>query len=427
MSTLPDLEVADLRPPPRCVPFESRATHAPWFDRVDPFWLGYGANPHYSWYSAYRYEPHWVLTPRGPQLVRRRTNDFESTSQKRFHVPGGRVERIAAVLAAWRVLTTQQICAMVSMDDSRVSRTLRAMMSAGLVERTQMTARFEISTNTPFLWRPRVTSVEWRQWLGSLDTRQHTAITMGVEGGASGHDRHDVLAAEVALRWAEITPSIQAILGERAASAEQLLGDHPDVRSRGDAVLVRDDGLRIVLEITTQPALGAVRTKMARWGRLLGERGGHHRTGIVVVFLAAAAHDHTGKQGASLTVIRRSLERAMTVEAVGDGRPVSPATVNQARRSVMVAHWQDWFPAPWYVSQRFADLAADVSLGDGRFVSVALGRPDVGVAGGIPGAPFAPPGGNWQSIRRARRHVPAVPRWLEQPVLHRISPQESAP
>lgn len=403
------------------MPFASRAVYAPWFDRADPFWLGSGANPHHSWHSAYRYEDQWVLTPRGPRKARRRTNDFEAATARQFHEPGGRVERIAAALCSWRVLTTQQICALTSIDDGGVSRTLRAMMGAGLLERTQMVARYEVSTTPPMLWRLRITSPEWRRWLDSLPARQQTAITMGLEGGGAGHDRHDVLAAEVGLRWAEITPRLQAVLGERAAAAAQLVPDHPPVKNRGDAVLVRDDGLRIVIEITTQPAQPAARQKMVRWGRILGERGGHHHTGIVVVFLAAAAHDHTAKHGASLAVIRRSLDWAMA-NLDSDGRPVSAATATAARRSVMVAHWQDWFPAPWYLSQRFADLACDLADGPGRHLTVALGRPD---GGSPPGAPFTPSRGNWQTFRHLRRALPAVPRWVEQPVRHRIDEGET--
>ena len=396
-----------LGPAPGSIPFESRATHAPWFERIDPFWLGFGANPGYAWYAASAVEWDLVWHPDGPKWKPKWVESFEPIdSARRWTAPGGLVERVAALLLSWRVLTSQQIGALGSIVQSKVSSTLLAMMDAGLVERARMVAGSSRMVSTPYLWRLRVESKEFDRWFKTLSETQRKRLTLEVQGGAGGHDRHDVLVAEIALRACEVMPELQAIFGERSTPAKLLLDDHPQVRTRGDALIVRNDGLQIVLEFTAQPHIKEVARKMAQWGVLLGERGGPNATGIIVIF---ASGQYTGD---GLTQLKRNLDRALTADALGGSNPAPPEVVHAARRSVLVADWLDWFPSDWCISERFVDLEAYYAAGEGEFFAtkVAVNEPPSGV-------PFRPTRTfDWQWARRVRANSPAIPKWIEGPI-----------
>jgi len=389
---------------PAHVPYASRAEQMPWFDRLDPFLVAGAWRPALSWHPAMRPEYDWLWHPRGPRRVRRLVPAVREPDGRAFYVPGGRVERIAAALAAWGVLTSQQIGAFTSLDKPRVSRTLRTMHAAGLVERTRVTLGLHYGVRVPYLWRLRETGEQFATWLGRLDEHARWRITFGQPASPSAHERHDVLAAELALRWAEVTERCQGVLGERMAGAMQVLPTHPAVRSRGDAVLVRDDGLRVVVELTAQPKHKAVGAKMRAWARMLAGAGGVLRSGVVVVFVAASYERYR----AGTAVLERQLAGALG--SIGD-----PAERRLARTSLFVADWRDWFPAPWVISPRFVALEARWHTGS-QVAVLELGRSDGG-EGCLP--PLSP---RWEHLRAVRRELPAVPRWVEGPLRQVIDP-----
>jgi hypothetical protein len=332
--------------------------------------------------------------------------DTKPIKGRKWTVQGGNIERIVALLLSWRVLTSQQISAMASIDRPNASRTLKDMMWAGLLERSKMIAQYSASASMPFLWRLRLESAEYQKWFRSLTKEQQWALTLGVEGGSGGHDRHDILMAETVLRAAEVMPKLQAVFGERAAMAKVLFADHPSGRTRGDAMLVRDDGLRIVLEFTTQPTIAEVRQKMAQWARLLGERNSPSGTGVVVVFVSGQY------SGGGRELLQKSYIRAIIPEIVGADNPATPSVMASARLSIFLADWHEWFPAPWCISKGFAELEAYYSPAPGRFAPVKLMSPSKNA-----GVPFTPTlSANWQQPRQDRRLFPAIPRWIEGPV-----------
>jgi hypothetical protein len=327
--------------------------------------------------------------------------------------PGGQVERAIAILTTWRVLTTHQFAAFAGMSRKKVSPLLKSMLEAGLLERGVMKARFEIGRAIPYLWRLR-RGEELSAWMKALSPQRAWGITLGGDMGAGGHDRHDILAAEIALRAAEVIPGLQGILGERAAGAKELFTDHPDTRIRGDVVIVREDGLRIVLEITTQPKIREVSKKMARWARMLGERGGPNATGVVVVFVAAN-HERTA---GTLQSLKNNHDLALVAHAMGAAGPAPPEHVRMARAGVFLAHWQDWFPAQSFISEDFADLLVSYASAAGKWSQVRLAQSGPG------GVPFVPPddGRDWKVLLRARESFHAVPRWIDGPIRSEITP-----
>lgn len=420
---------AALSAPEGCLPFESPCRYGPWFERSDPLWMGFGVNPRYRWHTNFEWDYRRILTPRGPAWAKRRVPKFTDLGPKAL-VPAkgegvrGRVERIAAVLAHWSVLTTQQIGAIADIDKAGTSRTLRSMMEAGVVERSIMASDWETAGRTNYLWRLRVGSPEYRDFINRLDDGQKHAVLWNVEGTSGGHDRHDVVAGELGIRAAEVVPGLQAVLGERLASATLLLPDRPQVRQRGDLVLVRDDGLQIVFEITTQPGIPQVREKMAAWGKLLGERGGPNATGIVVVFVAATSEETASSKGGSLKVIQGAHDRALVPEAMGGVDVVDPNVVAAARASVFVAHWKDWFPQQWFIHRSFADVRVHYALQPGSWSAVNLNDQSER------GLQFRPHDSqrNWQQVRalRSRNYMPFVPPWTSSSVCRRAEYREAA-
>ena len=398
-----DKAARELSAPPGLVPFTSRSPHSPWFDRIDPFHLGFGANPSYGWQPHQRIEWRAVWHPYGPKLLPRWVPEVVTPEGKKWTSPGGRIERVAALLLSWRILTSQQIAAFGSMDQSGTSRTLDQMMKAGLVERSKMVALYSASGAIPYLWRLRAESKEFASWFRSLPGERRASLTLGVEGGSGGHERHDVLVAEIALRAAEVIPRLQTVFGERATAAKVLLKQAPKVRSRGDALIVRNDGLQIILEVTTQPMIKEVRRKIAQWARLLGERGGPNETGLVVVFVSA---EYGGKGGVEL--LQRAFDLAMSPEVIGGDNPSPPEVMLAARASLFVAHWQDWFPAAWCISERFAGLEAYYSRATKDFRPVNVARAGTGGVDFRPSTNLAV-----VDYREERGERPAVPRWIE--------------
>lgn len=390
---------ATLVPPPGCIPFSSRAPRAPWYDRADPFALGFGATIQHTWHSYSTTAWKRALGPRGPLWRAVRIDDFTPLSAGLVRQRAGKVERVVAALTSWQVLTSQQLACFACVPVKKLDPVISAMFGAGLLERGRMVASFE-GIPVPAMYRLRK-GKELDRYFKTIGEDRTKAIMFGQEQGAGGHERHDLLAAEIALRAAETMGGIQGVLGERSAGARDLLFDAPQTSVRGDLVIVRGDGLRVVIEVTTQPRIPDVARKMARWGRLLGERGGIDHTGVVVVFLAAS---HDGKHG-RLDGLMRNFEKAMTPHGLSTGDQPAPASyVHAARSSVFVATSEEWFPERWFISERFCELRTHFSVQGTGWGEVALMEEEED------GVVFSPTERiDWHYLEKVRRRVLAVP------------------
>lgn len=400
---------AKLIEPEGCLPFESRAPQLAWYRRGDVLWMGFGANPQYSWHSSFQFSWTRVLSPFGPKWTRERIEAFTPPTTRLVDQVGGRLERVIAALTTWRVMTTHQLIALDGTSPNNMHATLRAAYDAGLVERGILSARVELARSMPYLWRLRQ-GPELAAYMKAIGDQRALYITLGQELGAGGHDRHDIISTEIALRAAEVVPGLQGALGEQGAAAKVLLENAASERTRGDVVLYRHDGLRIVLEITTQPKIREVQRKMSKWGRLLGERGGPDGTGVLVIFVAA---NHERTQG-TIAALQRNHDRALTPEGLAyAGNPAPPDVVRYARAGILVAHWKEWFPAQWFISEDFAGLRAHYATAPGRWGgTVAPARSE-----GPDAVEFAPSvRADWAWMRKVRRSLLAVPQWSGGPV-----------
>lgn len=267
--------------------------------------------------------------------------------------------RVLATLNAYRTLTTQQLAYLTGIDKalSREGNLMRDLFTLGLVDIgayqtplhvPQARARVELyrpSRSSAFedLILPKMTYPEWATTTGA-----HPWMA------SSRYDRHNVLVAEIIARAAEFLP-IGAVVGERFADVANLaytsIGDEPPrgLQRAADAVLLREDGARIAIELTASTGKNLT-DKVAKWVQLFGNRRWDD-TGLHVVFVVAgnpeAAENHHSA-ASDLSRVRRDISRAL--------REWRAPAHDPAKFRISVVQWQDWFPGPDLIDSSFLTL-----------------------------------------------------------------------
>lgn len=275
--------------------------------------------------------------------------------------PAKRGSRLSALSAidSWRTITGEQICAITG------SREFAALQPKNLVGRFFHAGLIDIGafprpfTSSPArLFRPSPTNT-FEQALAPHLTGPEAIAIHGGYGWSAGHqyNRHNVLAAELGLRVSEFTG--MTVLGEKYASVDLLagagLGAAP-VRAdgkTGDAVIIREDGLRIVVEITASYS-NDLESKIERWARVLDEHP-METSGLVVVFVVAAHPDVYRRGNSPVSVMGATRRRmAKVLRRYPSYSPDAPAN-----RMGIVA-WNHWFPAAHAFTPQFLDGTCEV-------------------------------------------------------------------
>jgi hypothetical protein len=175
----------------------------------------------------------------------------------------------------------------------------------------------------------------------------------------TSYDRHNVLATELALRWAEYA-DIGTVLGERFSTHDLLAGtglgrDEIPSEASADFTVVRPDGMRIAVELTAHATRG-LSGKIRRWVRLLHERP-FETSGLCVVFVAAPhpqlLADSKGRR--ARTAIYKQINAARKEFPGRQGDRVA--------ERIGVASWREWFPAPGHVTEAFLAMQVDRPTG----------------------------------------------------------------
>lgn len=264
-----------------------------------------------------------------------------------------------AVLAAvnlWRTATHQQLAAIVGSPGvaSRRPASVHRLWSAGLVD-VGVPASITTTSQLPMLVRPAARGgfdrlaelVSFDDWVG---------LTAGQPWRrGSQHDRHNVLVTELALRAGELT-SVAAVVGEQLAAVGRMAVPGLTVpvaaaNLAGDALLVRGDGLRIVVELTV--STGNLEAKAARWAQMLAA----DTNRLLAVCFVHAPHP-------SLPDAGRAGEVRKKVKAAANGSVSQVVAGVPARMSV--ARWTDWFPSRLHASDGFGTLRAWRPTGGGE-------------------------------------------------------------
>lgn len=365
------------------LPYASPCPRAPWWARRDPYYEHelFAESPRWTYRRRYSQ----VLLPNASGRLRKiKTAEphFLELSERR--AASERTKRVIAALIQYHHLTTRQLAALGGWDPHQSPAALAPLWAAGLLQRCVLDPQHVIGQRGDTVWQlllrapgqtGRLSTPHnplLKDWLGGLSHQDWALVTLGVDPFATGagrrHLRHNLLAAELAVRTNEIVPTVAATWGEPLCSPHLLLpASHPATPAKApgykaDLGLLREDGFRLVVEITLAGrAERAVGEKMLHWARLLS-RYNHNTSGMVVVFLNADPDRH---ERTALT-LRKVHAEYLTAERLGEpGRPALPDAVRSARSHIMLASWREWFPHGWGVSERFRRLSAAFSL-DGR-------------------------------------------------------------
>ncbi|MDU6150950.1 MAG: hypothetical protein E6640_01825 [Actinomyces urogenitalis] len=296
---------------------------------------------------------------------------------------GDRRAALVACARMWGSLTIEQAAAVIGYDTSLVLRDARALFRAGVLDlgmgvhaglsRMVVDERCLVGVRPAKAVRAHLRAMPWPQYLAVTGDRPWAR--------ASASARHNALTVETCLRVATWLDT-HAVVGEMVSYADDLFGTGVGgqfiTRSkRGDATVIRADGVRIVVE-TTASASPHFKDKVTTWARLLAA---HPGSDVIVLFLCAPPLDRSERTFAAKV-------KAQVAAACAR----HPGTVlDPTRQRLAVVDYTDWFPARGCVDERFFTLEADVG---GQCVPLAhheiarrdprVPGPGLGLLAGVP-------------------------------------------
>lgn len=332
--------------------------------RLEPYWGDlWSSGSQGSWFTPERgARMHATGVGRVPKALMRRAHD---EALEAFKAPRGWRDRLGLLgaLFSWRTMTTQQAAAIVGQGRlARVTGTDTASgFASGLIDLgvftgwpgTGLTGREALLrlSDADVFPRDLTDWLTWPEWV---------AVTGGQSWRApTSYDRHNVLATELALRWAEYA-DIGTVLGERFSTHDLLAGtglgrDEIPGEAAADFTVVRPDGMRIAVELTTHATPG-LPGKIRRWARLLHERP-FSTSGLCVVFVAAP---HPRLLGDS----KGHRARAKIYKQINASSKEFPGrSGDRVAERIGVASWREWFPAAGAVSEAFLAMRVDRPTG----------------------------------------------------------------
>ncbi|EMY33552.1 hypothetical protein D477_014161 [Arthrobacter crystallopoietes BAB-32] len=269
-----------------------------------------------------------------------------------------------AALDSWRTLTAEQMAAVTGHRNlaTETYSSISASFSLGLLDiGTFSNPLANTGSTRSAIYRPGARQVFEDMVAPQLTWPEWFSVTGGQPWSNTGlHDRHNILTTELLLRAAEYLP-VGAVLGEKFATVDLLAGTglgksltKADNR-RADGVIVREDGLRIAVELTASTSQG-FESKVRRWAQLISERP-LETSGLVVLFVAAPHPERTSRSGNDPRKgIYRDVLKVLR-EFPGTG-PDSPAA------RIGVANWEEWFPGRHLLSEAFFNMGADFAVND---------------------------------------------------------------
>jgi hypothetical protein len=319
--------------------------------RIDPFWtmLWPDANggPSISWRSQGAEE---AIEQAGLKMATRFDNG--RTVKEARALLNKRPSRIAtlATINLWRTITGPQLAAMrgrlvlATPYSPQKGNDLMMLYDAGLIQRGRVFYDGQLLEGYPEIFRPDPSLID--DELLDLRYAQWMAVTMG---GAQvrGHqyDRHNLLTTELSLRAAEMCP-LRSVMGEAASSWSRVVGPTVKVNPRliGDAVWVRGDGLKIVIEMTASLSYSTLK-KIDQIADVLARDTNRSAVCLIVAApppnISDAAFARRLRQG-----IKKSAHSSMT------------RVMADVESRMLLVRWENWFPEAGMGSREFTRLAA---------------------------------------------------------------------
>lgn len=327
-------------------------------DRTDPFYeVAWTEGGLASWLSGIS-RSRW-LRRRGVDLTPDQAIDRILTTPHRRDPYGFPVHLAAmGVLHSFHTCTAEQLAAFVG--DGRLAgnnaRPLTLGVTAGLYDVGLLPLAPETGANELTVFQLSDDQRRRTTFLGELSWMQWLACTGGRPGGLGPrHDRHNIHAAELALRLGETTDTL-ALLGERFSRHGDLATDPTRLSARdaaraADLTSVRHDGLRIAFEVTSTTSQ-RLRHKIRAWVRLLSNSP-LDDWGPVVIFVVTVPPQVKDSNGQRRRV-KRVIERAI-VEAA---REMPGTSFDRTASRIGAVDWTEWFPAPRTGTTAFKGLVA---------------------------------------------------------------------
>ena len=341
-SAVPALPIGDL-------PSRANRTGIGAADRLDAYWQLPGTrwSPQWIWRAAAeRAVASGQSLPPGLDLSVPRGEALASLWARRRGVQWPVRLRALAAIYHWKVLPTQQIASV--LGAAPIVSDLLALWQAGLVRCADLLPR-EFGADR---LRTRLWKIDWDWQFKELSAQLTLWERFGLLVGTEWRPRsvnwaHDVLVADTTLRVAELVPAISAVYLEELASASKLTDLPPNVtrQARGDAVWVREDGLRIVVELSISAYQESL-AKAERWARVL--EADKSRSLFVLFLIAPSPGQRRYFAKWSLGSYLHAVE-----EAAWSSLSAVQAEVPQR---MGVAFLPDWAPAAGMVSRDFSRL-----------------------------------------------------------------------
>jgi len=223
------------------------------------------------------------------------------------------VLRVLGALDQWRTATVEQVEALTDVAGLARGRTslMSALWNAGLVDLGRWGTPWDVRQTPPhrFMLRPAFDTEAHQRLSRGLGWREWHSATAGLGWAADRqYPRHNVLAVEFGLRMSE-WGNVGMVLGERLSSWELVAGVEGSP-SAADVVLVRPDGLRVLVEVTAS-INSKIDAKVERLARMLHENPDVPMVGLFVVAPRHdRGHDPTSSMARQLSV---AIERACRI------------------------------------------------------------------------------------------------------------------
>lgn len=313
---------------------------------------------------------------------------------------------VLGAIDTWRTATAEQLAAITGHDEIATGRhsitnDLFAMdaVEVGLV--SDALHRGPKSSRV-HLFRPGRPSAAIDQIAERLTYPEWVSVTAGSGFEFTRQfDRHNLLATELGLRVAEFC-RIGTVLGEKLSTVDALAfsgwGQEPptsDSQRAADLVVVREDGLRIAVEITASRG-PSLTSKIDRWAQTLSRRR-LSDNGLIVLFIVAGVPDSSMHTTAA---IMKSVRHQITTSGRMYPGPHNDRTVDR----MFVVAWDDWFPKRGSTTGDFVSLNVERNVGPTWEPTSLLTLPYSPSAGLDP-----------QAVIHNSSGLRSVPYWLRKP------------
>lgn len=272
------------------------------------------------------------------------------------------------VIENMRTVTIEQLSALTGKDYSAplARRLLSAAFAADLIDigRASDLIGNGISAIPGYLLRPakgRRKTYD-RKLRPKLTFPEQVSVTGGHPYSPGGqYDRHNIISVEMLLRASEML-DIGTVVGEKYCTADMLFGSglgRSEIGSsvRADGMIIRPDGTRIAIEMTSSANSGDMWNKVKGWAEYFDAMP-YKRNGVIVLFVVAPSMESRHTVSALTANVKKSIKRAVSTYP-GSGRI-------RTRDRFALVDWPTWFPDTNEFDPSFLTLQAKTRTGSGE-------------------------------------------------------------